>query len=69
MKGHFLDKNALYMHVHIGHAEGEKGEYELLYSMHGTPIIKSQTTGNYFTLTWEDILALAQEAGIDEETP
>lgn len=32
-----------------------------------TPIIRSEKTGKWFVLSWEDILEMAQKAGVDKE--
>jgi hypothetical protein len=41
--------------------------YEMTVNMgQYTPIVKSEQTGKWFTLSWTDIINLAVEAGIDK---
>ena len=49
----------------VGDNEGNK--YELCTLMNRGPLVQSKQTGKYFSLSWEDIVRLAVEAGIDEE--
>lgn len=63
--GEMLPKNAMFFHASAGTAKEEEREYEMLNDMSGTPIIRSKQTGNQFRLSWQSILGLAIEAGID----
>ena len=40
--------------------------YELNCHLSGSPVVRSSKTGKWFTLSWNDILHLAHEAGIDD---
>lgn len=58
---------SLFMNQHVGKADdGEGKEYGLAAHMDFSPLIKSKTSGRYFTLGWMDIVRLAVAAGIDE---
>jgi hypothetical protein len=53
----------------VGKATAQDGTvYELDVNVSGLiPIVTSTKTGKRFTLTWEDIIGMAQKAGIDNE--
>ena len=70
----FVDRNKKYAYfaeaVGTGTRKSEDGnelEFELLLSAtNGSPIIRYEN--NYYVLTWEDILKLAENAGLFEES-
>jgi len=55
------------LRVNVGKAEGLAGEnYHCTVSASTyQPIVRSEQTGKYYTLPWEDIIALAVARGID----
>lgn len=66
MTGKIHPSGTLILRESRGNAEEESGrKYELSVTMHGQPCVCSETTGKYFVLSWEEILAMAVEAGID----
>ena len=66
MRGPVHKNKTMFLREHVGDATGEKGrKYELSFVNMHTPAILSKQTGKYFTLSWQDILELAVEAGID----
>ncbi len=69
--GRIYPSLSLFFREGAGNATHPDGtEYELSTNMGGRcPIIRSSKTGKWFTLSWEDILALAIAAGIDDDDP
>lgn len=67
MKGKIHDKRTMFLRIAAGDATADNGtKYELSVSAsNNAPIVKSDKTGRWFTLSWQDILELAVEAGID----
>lgn len=69
--GKLYDGNTLFLRLDVGkaaHKDTNETAYEFSVNVAGYhPIIRSAKTGKWFTLSWDDILKLAQEAGIDAE--
>jgi hypothetical protein len=67
MIGEILPAKSLILRQAAGTAKADGVTYELT-THAGTcqPIVCSSRTGKYFTLSWGDIIHLAQEAGIDQ---
>lgn len=63
--GELHDSQTIFLHVFVGTAKDDDQEYELTYGTMHTPIVRNLKTGKYFTLSWNDVLQLAKEAGID----
>lgn len=64
-----VEKNGpMFLRETVGKATTQDGtEYELTTNVSGAhPIVASSKTGKRFVLTWEDIIRMAQKAGIDE---
>lgn len=58
---------SMFFRHHIGTASKGKLTYVLSNgATNGEPLVRSELTGKYFTLTWDDIIQLAVQAGIDE---
>lgn len=56
----------------VGTADGEDGKpvYEMSTNISASgPIVRYLPNGRWFTLNWGDIIALAEQAGIQEEEP
>lgn len=53
----------LMMTVHIGTATTRGTEYALSSTMHGAPIVESNTTGKKFVFDWQDLIRHAIEVG------
>ncbi|WP_201341743.1 hypothetical protein [Abyssogena phaseoliformis symbiont] len=67
MIGRIRQKPAYFLNSHCGKAQGENDTYALSTSAaSGSPIVQSQKTGKAFTLEWQEILELAEEAGISD---
>lgn len=64
--GKVYDKNSLFMCIEVGEAKGGELEYEIFTNMNQSPLIKSKQTGKYFSLSWQDLIEMAQGAGIDQ---
>lgn len=67
--GEIHNKDTLFLRIDCGHAtDPERGtKYELSTLSGGSPCVRNEKNGKWFTLSWHDILNMAQFAGIDEE--
>lgn len=63
--GEVHPKRAMFLRTHVGTAENAKGKYELSTGMASCPMIVSPVTGKTWTINWEELIALAVEAGVD----
>jgi len=65
--GELHQPNAMLFFINVRDAKGPHGEnYQCAVSASTyEPIIRSRQTSKYFTLPWEDIIALAVARGID----
>lgn len=62
------EKRALFLRTLIGEASDEEGNvYELAVTADSAMLVKSKQTGRTFNITWQDVLELAVEAGINEQ--
>lgn len=60
-------KKTMFLRMGCGEAEDGKNVYELSTNVAGGhPIVRNKTTGQWFTLSWQQILDLAKKAGIDK---
>ncbi len=65
MAGEILPSKNFYLIVDRGSAESsEHGRFELGALPDGSPIIRSSSTGKYWTLRWKEMFGMAIEAGI-----
>jgi hypothetical protein len=63
--GELHDNGALFLRMSCGTAKGDdSGELELSTTMSGSPIVRSEKTGHWFTLSWQDIVRLAVARGV-----
>lgn len=69
--GTIHNKDSLFLRIDGGTADSpQTGKFELAVNMgSSTPIIRSERTGKWFSLSWEDIIRLGIDAGILEEGP
>ena len=66
IKGKILDKDSLYMTIHVGEAGEAKGDkYHLATMIDSSPIVTSEKTDKRFNLSWNDIVNMAVDAGVD----
>ncbi len=63
--GRLHPPRSMFLRVHVGEASLGKRKYEMSTGINGSPIIHSKQTGKWFSLTWKDILTLAEKSGID----
>ena len=63
--GKVYPAKSLFFRNHIGTAVDGERKFEMATSMNGTPILQSAKTGKWFLLSWQDIINLAEKAGID----
>lgn len=70
MIGKLHKPHTLLLRLAVGEATHDSGQkYELSTSAGGSqPIVRSESTGRWFILAWQDIINLARKAGIDEPT-
>ena len=67
MKGTIHSSGTLFLRMEIGTATGSDGtKYELSQSLSGQPMIRSGTTGKWWTVSFEELIEAAIEAGIDQ---
>ena len=67
VEGKIIDKSALIMRQSIGSAALDGVDYELSTSMNGSPIIRNEKNGYWFSLSWEDIINMAINKGLDKD--
>ena len=56
--------------IYVGQQRGERGEaFYVFHIIRGTfqPVIYSFFSRKWWTITWEELVKLAQEAGVDRE--
>lgn len=59
--------SGLFMRLACGTAEVQGMEYEMSIEMsHNVMLVGNKTTGKYFYLRWEELIALARLRGIDD---
>jgi hypothetical protein len=63
--GTIHDPKAMFLRNYVGEATCGKLKYEISTGMNGSPIVHSKKSGKWFSLSWQDILALAEKAGVD----
>ena len=62
-------KDTMFLREHVGEANDINGDELYVMSVilaTREPVVCSATTGKWFTLTWQQIIELAQKAGIDK---
>jgi len=68
MPGTIYSPDHIFVRVEIGSATGHDGaKYDLGTSVDGQPLIRSSKTGKTFSLSWNELLNMAVDAGIDEQ--
>lgn len=71
--GSFVEAGSGYMplRTEAGRAKDETNgiEYELSCNPGGEPIIRNETTGDYWTISWRSLMELAKQAGLDRNMP
>jgi len=53
----------------VGKCKGPNGNYELLVDQDGQPVVRSETSMRKFKLSWENIVELAINNGVDDKGP
>lgn len=66
MAGKIYPEESMILRVFVGEAKQGDKAYEMLITMTQEPIVQSKQTGKYFHLSWKEILAMAESAGIDD---
>lgn len=69
MRGKIYERDAMLLRVLVGTTtSGNTGiDYELAITVGHNPQVKSMKTGRTFSLSWEELIAIAINAGIDNE--
>lgn len=66
MAGTIHPSGSLLLRSSRGDAEAVDGrKYEFSTTLHGQPCIRSEKSGKYFVVSWEELLQMAIDAGID----
>ena len=66
VRGKIHPKKTLFFRQNVGSAEADGRSYEMSMNVGGShPIIQSRQTEKWFTLSWQEIIDMAIEAGID----
>ena len=67
-RGKLLNPKDLYMTIHVGEAKDKEDgiEYHMALMTDSSPIITSDKTDKRFNLSWQEIINMAVEAGIDK---
>jgi hypothetical protein len=69
-RGKIHGNDSLFLRMRVGETGSGDTVYELTVSASDhSPIIMSKTTGKWFTLSWQDLVGMAVEAGIDDPSP
>ncbi len=65
--GKIIKKDSLVLRFAIGKAvdENTTNEYELTNDCNGRPLVKSLKSGKSWTITWNELIQLAIENGVD----
>ena len=66
MLGQIYPKDKLILRMDVGRAENGDKVYEMSTTMNGAPIVRSEQTGKWWIIGWDELIKLAVEAGIDE---
>ncbi len=64
--GTIRPKGTLYICTHVGDATDGENQYEMTLVNGHIPAVRSVTSGKFYLLSWEDILAMSVKAGIDK---
>jgi len=65
--GTLYPPRTMFLRQAAGEAEDKDGnQYEVAIAPPGLPLVQSKQTGNWFALSFQDIVRLAVDAGIDE---
>lgn len=67
MSGRIKPKGSFYLRVHVGKGDQGDKHYEMSFINGNIPAIESKQTGKFFVLSWNDILDMAVQGGIDNE--
>lgn len=66
--GELYPADSLFMRVDAGTAKLEDGRsYELSHTMGGAMMVRSEKSGRWWALSWQEAVELAIKAGIDQE--
>ena len=64
--GHIHAPETMFFRLEVGTAESKDGQYEMSLNIGGShPIVRSTVTGQWYTISWRDIVNLARKKGID----
>ena len=68
--GTIFPESSMFLRKAVGTAESQGGQkYELTTSVpRGSPIVRSEKTGKYWTISWDELITLARTSGIDRSS-
>lgn len=64
--GEILNKDEIVPHISVNDVKQDENEYKMCIGITHSPLVKSKQTGKMFSLSWQEILDMAQRAGIDK---
>ena len=68
MPGTIYSQEKMFVRVACGTASGHGGtKYDLDTTLDGQPLIRSSKTGKTYSFSWNELLNMAVDAGIDEQ--
>lgn len=68
MAGKIYPPGALMLRFAQGTAtSAEDGVFELSTGVDGSPLIRSEKTGKFWSISWQELLGMADEAGISRQ--
>lgn len=71
MVGKILEKNKMVIGTYVGNGSdkvnGKPVEYDLTVGLNFSPSVRNTKTNRTFVLSWQDIINLAEKAGLFEE--
>lgn len=65
--GKLHKKGSLLLRQRVGDAKGKVNSFEMSLSTDRSPLIECNQTGKYYSLSWSDIIKLAEMNGILED--
>jgi hypothetical protein len=67
VSGKLYPKETMFFRQHVGEAKSDNLAYEMSFNVSGNaPIVHSKQTGQWWTISWQELLELAVVAGIDK---
>lgn len=65
--GSVIPKGQMLMLKRIGDCQGPNGKYELLVDPNGQMVVRSHNTDRKFILSWQNVVEIAVDNGVDDK--